>query len=71
MADTSETGTELSLEEAVYTHLYETQGASLAEIEAALNISRFQTVDTLRALIRKGFVTQRDRMYLIQEDVKL
>lgn len=61
----------VSLEEAVYTHLHETQGARLNEIEAVLGINRFQAIDTLRTLIRKGLVTQRDRIYLIQEEVKL
>jgi hypothetical protein len=56
-----------SLEESIYTYLHEMQGAHLTDIESALGISRYQTVDTLRALIRKGLVTQRDRMYLIQE----
>jgi HD-GYP domain-containing protein (c-di-GMP phosphodiesterase class II) len=55
------------LAEAVYTYLHETQGATLTEIEAALALNRFQTVDALRSLIRKGYVTQRDRIYLIQD----
>lgn len=57
------------LEEAIYTHIYESQGARLAEIESALGLNRFQTVDTLRTLIRKGLITQRNSIYLIQEDV--
>lgn len=55
------------LAEVVYTYLHETQGATLTEIEAALALNRFQTVDALRSLIRKGYVTQRDRIYLIQD----
>lgn len=59
------------IEKEVYHHIYHTQGARLTELESALNLNRFQTVDALRSLIKKGLVTQRDRMYLIQEDVSL
>jgi hypothetical protein len=58
-----------SPEKAVYTFLHESQGARLTQIEAALNLNRFQTVDALRSLIKKGLVTQRDRVYLLQESV--
>lgn len=61
----------ISLEELVYIYLSESRGASLTGIETALKINRFQSVQALRSLIRKGLVTQRDRMYLIQEEVKL
>jgi cytochrome c556 len=61
----------ISLEELVYIYLSESGGASLTGIETALAINRFQSVQALRSLIRKGLVTQRDRLYLIQEDVKL
>jgi cytochrome c556 len=61
----------ISLEELVYIYLSESGGASLTGIETALTINRFQSVQALRSLIRKGLVTQRDRLYLIQEDVKL
>lgn len=59
------------LEKAIYTYLHETQGAKLTEIESTLTINRFQAVDALRALIKKGLVIQRDRIYLIQEDISL
>ncbi len=55
------------LAESVYTYLHETQGATLAQIESALALNRFQTVDALRSLIRKGYVTQRNQIYLIQD----
>ncbi len=56
-------------EKAVYNFLHESQGARLTQIESSLQINRFQAVDTLRSLIKKGLITQRDRVYLIQEDL--
>lgn len=55
------------IEKDVYHQIYQMQGARLTEIEAALSLNRFQAVDALRSLIKKGVVTQRDRIYLIQE----
>jgi gas vesicle GvpC-like protein len=59
------------LEKAIYQQIHHAGGARLTELETALGINRFQAVDALRSLIKKGLVTQRDRIYLIQEDVKL
>lgn len=59
------------LEKKIYNHVQQAQGARLTEIEEALGISRFQAVDALRSLIRQGLITQRDRIYLIQEEVSL
>lgn len=50
----------------VYDHIQQVQGARLTEIEAALGLTRFQAVDALRSLIKKGAITQRDRIYLSQ-----
>jgi len=61
----------VQLEEKIYYHIYQVQGARFTELEAALGINRFQAVDALRALIKKGLVTQRDRVYLIQEEASL
>jgi hypothetical protein len=61
----------MQLEQEIYTHIYQVKGARLTEIETALNINRFQAVDALRSLIKKGLITQRDRIYLIQEEVSL
>jgi gas vesicle GvpC-like protein len=55
-------------EKNVYNYIHQVQGARLTQIEAALGITRFQAVDALRALIKKGLVTQHDRVYLIQEN---
>jgi uncharacterized membrane protein len=62
---------EESLEQKVYNHLRQTQGARLTEIQSALGINRSQVVESLRNLIRQGIVTQRDRTYLIREEMKL
>ena len=59
------------LENDIYKYIHDGSGARLTDIETALGINRFQAVDALRALIKKGWVTQRDRTYLIQEEVKL
>ncbi|XGV98738.1 MAG: gas vesicle protein GvpC [Leptolyngbya sp. BL-A-14] len=53
-------------EKEVYAHIHTVQGARLTEIEAALGLNRFQAVDALRSLIKKGLITQRDRIYLAQ-----
>jgi hypothetical protein len=59
------------LEKEIYNHVHRVQGARLTEIESALGINRFQAVDALRSLIKKGLITQRDRIYLIQEEASL
>lgn len=55
----------------VYKLIRQHHGARLSEIETALNMNRFQAVDALRNLIKKRLITQRDRTYLIQEEVSL
>lgn len=57
---------EVPFEKEVYTFLHEHQGARLTQIESSLNLNRFQAVDALRSLIKKGLITQRDRVYLTQ-----
>ena len=57
-----------TFEEKVYQYIDLLEGARLTEIESVMGISRFQAVNTLRSLIQKGLVTQRDRVYRIQED---
>ncbi|HEY9660085.1 MAG TPA: hypothetical protein V6C65_16630, partial [Allocoleopsis sp.] len=59
------------LEGEVYKLIRQHHGARLSEIETALNLNRFQAVDALRNLIKKRLITQRDRTYLIQEEVSL
>lgn len=59
------------LEEDIYNYVHSANGARLTEIETNLEINRFQAVDALRSLIKKGLITQRDRIYLIQEEISL
>ncbi len=54
-------------EAAIHAYIHEVKGARLTEIETALGMNRFQAVDALRSLIKKGLVTQRDRTYLAQD----
>ncbi|MDX2214493.1 MAG: gas vesicle protein GvpN [Oculatellaceae cyanobacterium bins.114] len=46
-------------EQAVYTYLQASQNARPSEIEAALNISRYETVNALRSLTAKGLLTHK------------
>ncbi len=54
-------------EQAILGYLKRTAGARLSQIERALKLDRFQTVDTLRILVEKGSIVQRDRVYLLKE----
>lgn len=54
------------IEGEIVEYLQAVDGARLIEIEHALDINRFQTVDALRSLIKQGRVIQRDRVYLVQ-----
>lgn len=57
------------IEKEVYNHIHQQQGIRLADLESALGINRFQAVDALRSLIKKGLILQKDRVYQIQEEV--
>lgn len=59
------------VEEEIFGYIYQNQGARLTEIESELQVNRFQAVDALRSLIKQGLITQRDRVYLVQEEVSL
>ena len=51
-------------EQVVYGYLQtHSKGARLAEIESSLGISRFETVDALRSLIRKELIIQDNKTY--------
>ena len=58
---------EVAFEKEVYTFLHNAEGGRLTQIETALNLNRFQAVDALRSLIKKGLITQRERVYLVQQ----
>jgi len=53
--------------EIVLSYLKQATGARLVDIEQTLNLDRFQTVDSLRLLLKEGLVEQRDRMYYARE----
>lgn len=59
----------IAYEKEVYNFIHAAQGARLTQIESSLGINRFQAVDALRSLIKKGLITQRDRIYLTQEQI--
>ncbi|MCD8485949.1 MAG: hypothetical protein LRZ84_04135 [Desertifilum sp.] len=52
-----------SLEEKVHNYIVRSPGSRLTDIESQLGLNRVQTVDLLSALIRKGSIVQRDRLY--------
>lgn len=57
------------VERAVYEYLQtHLSGARLSDIEAAVGISRLQTVDALQALLQKGLILQKDRTYRLLEE---
>jgi hypothetical protein len=58
-----------AIEQAVYDCILKQSGARLNEIETRLGINRFQAVDALRSLIQQDRITQRDRVYMVQEGV--
>lgn len=60
--------TEIPYEAEILSLLQQTKGAKLTEIEKTLKLDRFQTVDSLRQLTEQGKVTQRYRLYVLQED---
>src|SRR5579883_42325 len=62
----SAAGEAIAHENTVYDYIQSVQGARLTEIESALSLNRVQAVDALRSLIKKGLITQRDRIYLSQ-----
>ena len=64
-------GGQNSLSQSIYALIRQRNGARLPEIEETLSINRFQAVDALRVLIKEGVVTQRDRVYLVQEGANL
>ena len=55
-------------EHAIYRYIQQSSGAKITEIEQVLGMNRFQAVDTLRSLVDKGFLSQReDRMYILKQ----
>ncbi|PZV08480.1 MAG: gas vesicle protein GvpN [Leptolyngbya sp.] len=59
--------TVISHEEAILDYLQRTKGSKLSEIERALRLDRFQTVDTLRLLMEGSKIVLRNRLYVLME----
>lgn len=57
----------ISHEEAILDYLQRTKGSKLSEIERALQLDRFQTVDTLRLLLEGSKIALRNRLYVLME----
>ncbi|MBH8564868.1 gas vesicle protein GvpC [Nostoc sp. CENA67] len=51
----------------VQQYIQQAQGATLIEIEEVIGLSRVQTIDILRSLIKQGILEQRDRQYFIRQ----
>lgn len=66
----SETGLNAEqIEQKVYQYLQKSEGMRVSQISQALELNRFQTIDALRSLLKKGLLTQRnDRLYVAAPD---
>ncbi|WP_392535243.1 gas vesicle protein GvpC [Nostoc sp. C117] len=51
----------------VQQYIQQAEGATLIEIEEVIGLSRVQTIDILRSLIKQGVLEQRDRQYFIRQ----
>ncbi|MDZ8068084.1 MAG: gas vesicle protein GvpC [Nostoc sp. DedQUE08] len=51
----------------VQQYIQQAQGATLIEIEEVIGLTRVQTIDILRSLIKQGVLEQRDRQYFIRQ----
>ncbi|MBD2676084.1 MULTISPECIES: gas vesicle protein GvpC [Nostoc] len=51
----------------VQQYIEQAEGATLIEIEEVIGLSRVQTIDILRSLIKQGVLEQRDRQYFIRQ----
>ncbi|MFN6526415.1 gas vesicle protein GvpC [Nostoc sp. ChiSLP03a] len=51
----------------VQQYIQQAQGATLTEIEEVIGLTRVQTIDILRSLIKQGILEQRDRQYFIRQ----
>ncbi len=69
LTDVVETSVDAAIpyEQEILAYLKQANGARLSQIEHALQIDRFRTVDVLRLLADKGSVMLRDRLYVSME----
>jgi DNA-binding IclR family transcriptional regulator len=56
-----------TLRSKVQQYIQQAEGATLIEIEEVIGLSRVQTIDILRSLIKQGLLEQRDRQYFIRQ----
>lgn len=56
-----------ALKSKVQQYIQQAEGATLIEIEEVIGLSRVQTIDILRALIKLGVLEQRDRQYFVRQ----
>ncbi|MEH2351378.1 MAG: gas vesicle protein GvpC [Nostoc sp.] len=56
-----------TLKSKVQQYIQQAEGATLIEIEEVIGLSRVQTIDILRSLIKQGVLEQRDRQYFIRQ----
>jgi gas vesicle protein GvpN len=56
-------------EREIYAYIESNPGAKLSQVEKALRLDRFQTVDALRSLTEQGRVVQRDRLFFVNVEV--
>jgi gas vesicle protein GvpN len=53
----------------VYRYLAKSEGMRVSQISKALGLNRFETIDALRSLMKKGLLIQRDdRLYVASQD---
>jgi gas vesicle protein GvpN len=53
----------------VYHYLEKSEGMRVSQISKALGLNRFETIDALRSLMKKGLLIQRDdRLYVASQD---
>ncbi|MBD2451532.1 gas vesicle protein GvpC [Nostoc sp. FACHB-152] len=56
-----------TLKSKVQQYIQQAEGATLTEIEEVIGLTRVQTIDILRSLIKQGILEQRDRQYFIRQ----
>ncbi|BAY15136.1 gas vesicle protein GvpC [Anabaenopsis circularis NIES-21] len=56
-----------NLKSKVQQYIQQAEGTTLTEIEEVIGLTRVQTIDILRSLIKQGVLEQRDRQYFIRQ----
>lgn len=50
----------------IYQYLLQSEGVKLSQIESDLGLTRLQAIEAIRVLVKKGKVTQNDRLFVAQ-----